>query len=48
MFSIKKYFDIERDKSEEQEIHQELIDISNVPKEPEKIENEFKINFEEF
>lgn len=47
MFSIKKYFDIERDKSEEQEIHQELIDISNVPEEPEKIENEFKINFEE-
>ena len=47
IFSIKKYLDITQEQSQEQEIHQELIDISNVPEHPEESEEEFKVNFEE-
>lgn len=47
IFSIKKYLDIAQEQSQEQEIHQELIDISNVPDKPEEQEEGFKVNFEE-
>ena len=47
IFSVKKYFDIMQEQSQEQEIHQELIDISNVPDNPEQQQEGFKVNFEE-
>lgn len=47
IFSFKHYLDIKNEIKDEQEIHEELIDIANIPEEPEKVEEDFKINFEE-